>query len=109
MGDKLQRDDLDHCRQPLRRGHGKTGNVPTTKRFKEEMAHKLITCQKTYKEDSDTSPVLFGFVYSNSGKCESWCIAGSVAGGHTMHVPCISVAGLCARFTPTIKWHRIAK
>ena len=52
--DKLQRDDLDHCRQPLqerRRHHGKTGNVPTTKRFKEETAHKLITCQK----DSDTS------------------------------------------------------
>ena len=47
--DKRQRDDLDHCRQPLqesRLGHGKTGNVPTTNRFKEERAPKLITCQK---------------------------------------------------------------
>ena len=25
-----------------------------------------------------------------------------------MHVPGMSVAGLCARFAPTIKWHRIA-
>ena len=40
--DKLQRDDLGHYRQPLqerRRGHGKTGNVPTIHRFKEEKAH----------------------------------------------------------------------
>ena len=40
--DKLQRDDLDRYRQPLqerRRGHGKTRNVPTTNRFKEERAH----------------------------------------------------------------------
>ena len=36
------------------------------------------------------------------------CIAGRVAGRHTMHVPGMSVAGLCARFTPTIKWHRNA-
>ena len=47
--DKLQRDDLDRYRQPLqkrRRGHGKTGNVPTTNRFKEERVHKLLTYQK---------------------------------------------------------------
>ena len=46
--DKLQRDDLDHYRQPLqerRRGHGKTGNVLTTNQFKEESAPKLVTCQ----------------------------------------------------------------
>ena len=36
------------------------------------------------------------------------CTAGSVAGGHTMRVPAMSVAGLCARFEPTMKWHRIA-
>ena len=30
-----------------------------------------------------------------------------MAGGHTVHVPGMSVAGLCARFAPTIKWHRI--
>ena len=30
-----------------------------------------------------------------------------VAGGYTMHVPGMSVAGLCARFAPTIKWHRM--
>ena len=33
--------------------------------------------------------------------------AGSVAGGHTVHVPGMSVAGLYARFAPTIKLHRI--
>ena len=27
---------------------------------------------------------------------------------HTMHVPGMSMAGLCARFAPTIKWHRTA-
>ena len=46
---KLQRDDLDHYKQPLqqrRRGHGITYNVPTTNRFKEERAHKLIARQK---------------------------------------------------------------
>ena len=48
--DKLQRDDLDHYWQSLqerRRGHGNTGNMPTTYRFKErrEVTQKL-TCQK---------------------------------------------------------------
>ena len=28
-------------------------------------------------------------------------IAGSVAGEHTVHVPCMSLAGLCAIFAPT--------
>ena len=36
------------------------------------------------------------------------CIAGSVAGGHTVNVPGMNVAGLCARFALTIKCHRIA-
>ena len=27
---------------------------------------------------------------------------------HAMYVPGMSVAGLCARFAPTIRWHRIA-
>ena len=34
--------------------------------------------------------------------------AGSVAGGHTTHVPGMSVEGLCARLAPIIKWYRIA-
>ena len=41
---KLPRDDLDHYRQPLqerRRGHGMTGNVPTTNWFKEEKEHNI--------------------------------------------------------------------
>ena len=33
---------------------------------------------------------------------------GSVESGQTSHVPAMSVAGLCARFAPMIKWHRIA-
>ena len=36
------------------------------------------------------------------------CIAGTVAGGHTMPVSGMSVAGLRARFAPSIKCHRIA-
>ena len=45
--DRLQRDDLDNYRQPLQeRRRGKSGNVPTANRFKEERAHKLVTCQK---------------------------------------------------------------
>ena len=47
--DKLQRNDLDHYWQLLqerRRGHDKTGNVPTPNRYKEERAHKLRTWQK---------------------------------------------------------------
>ena len=42
LGDKLQRDVLDNYKQPLqecRRGHGKTGNIATTNRFKKERAH----------------------------------------------------------------------
>ena len=35
-------------------------------------------------------------------------LQGCLAGGHTMHVPGMSVAGICARFVPTIKWHPIA-
>ena len=58
--DKLQRDVLDNYRQPLqesRRGHGKTGNMPTTNRFKEERAHKSSEhVKKTYKEDTDSTP-----------------------------------------------------
>ena len=30
------------------------------------------------------------------------CIAGSVAGGHTVHVPGMNLAGLRARFAPKI-------
>ena len=36
------------------------------------------------------------------------CSAGSVAGGHTVRVSGMGVAGLCARFAPTIKWHRVS-
>ena len=35
------------------------------------------------------------------------CSAGSVARGHTVRVPGMSVAGICGRFGPTIKWHRM--
>ena len=34
------------------------------------------------------------------------CNVGSVASGHTVRVPGMSVAGLCATFASTIKWHR---
>ena len=43
QSNQLQRDDLGPYWQPLkerRRDHGKTGNVPTTNRIKEERAHK---------------------------------------------------------------------
>ena len=43
QSNQLQRDDLGPYWQPLkerRRDHGKTGNVPTTSRIKEERAHK---------------------------------------------------------------------
>ena len=111
--DKLQTDDMNHYRQPLQerhRGHGKTGNVPTTNRFKEERTHKLITCQKDTQEDSDISPLLCcsDFCIPTTENAKAGCIAGSEASGRTMHVPGMSVAGLCARFAPTIKWHRIA-
>ena len=64
---KLQRDDLDHYKQPLqqsRRGHGKPYNVPTTNRFKEERAHKLMTCQKDIegRQRHFALSVLFGFL-----------------------------------------------
>ena len=41
-------------------------------------------------------------------KAMAACFAGSVATGHTVLVLDTSVAGLCARFAPTIKWHHIA-
>ena len=73
-----------------------------TNRFKEE--------KKTHKEDSDTSPCLCcsDFYIPTAENAKAGCIAVSVAGGHILHVPGMSVAGLCARFAPTIKWHRIA-
>ena len=43
MGMGPHRNDLDHYWQPLqerRRDQGKTSNVPSTNRFKEEKAHK---------------------------------------------------------------------
>ena len=64
----------------------------------------------TYKEDSDTSPCLCcsDFCIPTADNAKAGCTAGSVAGGHTVHVPGMSVKGLCARFAPTIMWHRIA-
>ena len=58
-------------------------------------------------ENIDTVSVLFGFVFQQQ-KMRKLDVLGSVAGGHTMHVPGMSVAGLCATFAPPIKWHRIA-
>ena len=34
------------------------------------------------------------------------CSAGSVASGHSVRVSGKGVAGVCARFAPTIQWHR---
>ena len=98
--DKLQRDDVDHYWQPLQercRGHCKTGNVPTTNRFKEERAHKS---KQTQKEDSDTPPCLCcsDICIPTAGNVKVGCIVGSVVDGHTMRVPGMSVAGLRARF-----------
>ena len=64
----------------------------------------------TRKTSGDTSPCL---CYSNlyiptAENAKARCVAGIVAGGRTMHVPGMSVAGLCARCVPAIKWHRIA-
>ena len=65
--DKLQREDLDHYKQPLqqrRRGHGKTYNVS--------------------KKRGHTSTLEFFIPIAEHAKVR--CIAGSVADGHTMHV-----------------------
>ena len=50
----------------------------------------------TYKEDGDTSPCLCcsDFCIPTAENANARCIAGSVAGGHTMHVPGMIVAGL---------------
>ena len=95
--EKLQRDDLDHYWQPLqerRRGHGKNGNVPTTDQIKEERTDNIS--KKTYKEDSDTLLCLCcsDFCIAIAETVNAGCIAGSVTGGHTMHVPGISLTGL---------------
>ena len=37
-------------------------------------------------------------------KTKAGCSVGGVAGGHTVLVPGMSAAGLCARFAPTLKW-----
>ena len=54
--------------------------------------------------------MLFEFFFPTAEHAKVRCIGGggSVAGGHTMQMPGMSVAGLCARFAPTIKWQRIA-
>ena len=110
--DKLQRDDVDNYRQPLqecRRSHGKTGNIPTTNRFKEERekAHNSLDhVKKRHKRKTLLTLCLvcvFFICIPTADNAKAGCIAGSVAGGHTMHVPGMSVAGLCARFAPTIK------
>ena len=49
---------------------------------------------------------LFGFVFQQQ-KMRKLDVLQEVAGGHTVHVPGLNVTGLCARFAPTIKWHRI--
>ena len=48
------------------------------------------------------------FCILTAENAKAGCTAGSVAGGHTTHAPGMNVTGLCARFAPTIKWHRIA-
>ena len=49
--------------------------------------------------------IFFFFFTAENSKAR--CTAGSVAGGHILHVLGISVVGLCARFVPTMKWHQI--
>ena len=97
--DKLQKDDLDHYRQR------KTSDRRTE-------GTQMLTYQKRHTRNSDSaiSSCLYcsDFCIPTAENAKAGCIAGSVAGGHTMHVPGVSVSGLCARFTPTIKWHRIA-
>ena len=44
------------------------------------------------------------FVFQQTENAKTGCIAESVAGGHTMHVPGMSVAGLCARFASQSVW-----
>ena len=110
---KLQRDDLDHYRQPLqecRRGHGKTSNMPTTNRFKEERAHNSLEHVKQNRRKTLTLRLVcvVRICISTAENATAGYTAWSVADGHTMHVPGMSVAGLCARFAPTINWHRIA-
>ena len=65
---------------------------------------------KRQKEKIDTTPCLCcsDLCIPTAENAKVGCIAGSVAAGHTMHVPGMSVAGLCTRFAPTIKWQRIA-
>ena len=96
---KLQRDYLDHYRQPLqerRRGHGKTGNVPTTNRFKEERAHKSSENVKRRHRRKTLRLHLVCVVriyISTTTNAIAGCTAGSMARGH---VPGMNVAGLCA-------------
>ena len=108
--DKLQRDVLDNYRQPLqecRRGHGKTGNMPTINRFKEERAHNSLEhVKKRHRRKTVLTLCLvcvFWICIPTAENAKGGCIAGSVAGGHTVHVPGKSVTDLCARFAPTIK------
>ena len=96
--DKLQRDDLDHYRQPLqerRRGHDKTGNVPTTNRFKEERAHNSLEHVNRHRMKTLTLRLVcvVRICIPTAENAKAGCIAGSVAGGHTMHVPGMGVAG----------------
>ena len=55
-----------------------------------------------------TLSVLFGIVFiPTAEKAKAGRSAGSVASGRTMRESGMGVAGLCARFAPTIKWRRI--
>ena len=88
---------LVKCLQPT--GSKKRGHT------KADMSKRL-----TKRTVRDTSPYRWcsDFCIPKAENAKAGCFAGSVAGGHTMHVPDTSVAGWCAIFAPTIKWHRIA-
>ena len=108
--DKLQRDDLDHCRQPLqerRRGHSKTGNVPTTNRIKEERAQKLTTYLKSHTRKRVTLRLVCSDFFLQQRKMQKLDV---LRGVWSVDTPCMCRvrASLCARFVPTIKWHRVA-
>ena len=110
---KLQRDDLEHCWQSLqetRRGHSKTGNLPTTTHFKEKRAHKSREHVKNIEGRLLRYALsgIFGYLYSNSRTCKSWMYCGEC--GQWIHHAYAGYerGGLCARFASTIMWHRIA-
>ena len=55
-------------------------------------------------DDSDATPCLLcsDICISTAENAKVGCTAGNVVDGHTVHVPGMDVARLCARFEPTM-------